>query len=131
MVTLKLLLWLLVIAAFVVGDWYQIKKKHSRPNYLLENILKGIAFILYGAYVFDAQNDMRTVNLLLWCAASWWIFFDISMGVILHGNPFYIGPNSGWIDRLGVKYPIAYWIAKLLALYVLVHTTINFYTKFS
>jgi hypothetical protein len=130
MITLKLLLWILVIAAFVVGDWYQIKKKHSRPNYLLENIMKGFFFILYGAYIWDAQNYLRTVNILLWCVTSWWILFDISMGVILHGQPMYIGPSSGWIDRLGIKYPWGYWALKLLAVYILIKTTVNFYTIF-
>jgi hypothetical protein len=131
MITLKLLIWLVVIAAFVAGDYYQIKVKKSRPFYLLENLAKGILFILYSAFVWDAQNDIRTLNLLLWCITSWWILFDIAMGVILHGHPLYVGPQSGWIYRLGFKYPLGYWIGKALALYVLVATTMNFYTKFA
>lgn len=126
-ITLKLLIWIAVIAAFVYADWYQIKKKKSRPFYLLENILKGFFFIVYGAVIWDTQNDIRTVNLLLWCASAWWILFDIAMGIVLHSNPIYIGPGSGWIDRLGIKYPWGYWIAKALALYVACHTTINIY----
>lgn len=131
MITLKLLLWIVVIAAFVAFGYYIIKVKKSRPFYLLENIVKGMLFILYGAFIWDAQPDISTLNLLLWCASSWWILFDIAMGSILHSNPLYIGPNSGWIDRLGVKYPIGYWAAKILALFVLCQTTINFYTKFA
>lgn len=129
MITLKLLLWIAVIAAFVVADLIQIKRG-NRPFYLLENIAKGAFFILYGVYIWDTQNDIRTLNLLLWCASSWWVLFDISMGIGLHGHPLYIGKNSGWIDRLGVKYPWGYWAAKLLAVYILVQTTYNVYAKF-
>jgi hypothetical protein len=130
MVTLKLLLWIVFIGLFVVWSVYNIRRG-NRPFYLLENIIKGFVFIIYGAFIWDSQSDMRTVNLLLWCATSWWILFDIATGVILHGNPLYIGKSSGWIDRLGVKYPWGYWALKLLALYVLIKTTVNFYTQFS
>lgn len=125
-ITLKLLLWIAVIAAFVWFNLWNIKRG-NRPFYLLENIVKGGLFILYGVYVWDTQNDIRTVNLLLWCGTSWWILFDISMGIGLHGRPLYIGKNSGWIDRLGVKYPLGYWLLKAIALYVLIATTINIY----
>lgn len=125
-ITLKLLIWIAVIAGFIWFSVWNIRRG-NRPNYLLENIAKGILFILYGAFIWDAQNDIRTLNLLLWCVTSWWIIFDASMGIILHNHPLYIGKNSGWIDRLGVKYPLGYWILKALALYVLIATTINFY----
>lgn len=129
-ITLKLLIWIAVIAAFVVADIVQIKRG-KRPFYLLENIAKGALFILYGVYIWDTQNDLRTLNLLLWCVTSWWILFDLSMGIALHRDPFYIGKNSGWIDRLGYRYRWEYWGVKLIALYVLIQTTYNFYAKFS
>lgn len=125
-IALKLLIWIAVIAGFIWFSVWNIRRG-NRPNYLLENIIKGILFILYGAFIWDAQNDIRTLNLLLWCVTSWWIIFDASMGIILNNHPLYIGKNSGWIDRLGVKYPLAYWILKALALYVLIATTINFF----
>src|SRR5690349_8339259 len=98
MITLKLILWVLVIAAFVMADTIQIRKG-NRPFYLVENILKGIAFILYGAFIWDTQADRFTLVLALWCAATWWVLFDAAIGLILHGNAFYVGKSSGWIDR--------------------------------
>jgi|SRR6188768_888177 len=130
MVTIKLLVWILVIVGFVLADWIQITKKHSRPFYLLENILKGIAFILYGAYIWNAQNELFTVVLILWCVTSYWLLFDLAMGLLLHGDPLYVGRNSGWIDRFHYVNDwtkIAYWIVKFMAVFTLIGTTINIY----
>jgi len=127
MITLKLLVWIIFIAGFVYYNWRVIEKKKSRPFYLLDNIAKGFFFILYGVYVWDSQNDIRTVNLALWCFTSFWLLFDLGLNLSRGLSPFYIGKSSGWIDQLGYKYPWGYWILKLLAAYVLVHTTINIY----
>jgi hypothetical protein len=125
MITLKLLLWVLVIAAFVMAGTYQIRKG-NRPFYLLENIFKGIAFILYGVYVWDTQYETFTLILIIWCASTWWVLFDSAMGVILHGNPFYVGKNSGWIDRfhyINNWTKVAYWICKFIALWAAIGST--------
>jgi hypothetical protein len=132
MITLKILFWFVVITGFVLYDYVKIKKG-ERPFYLVNFLLRGIAFVLYGAFVWDTQYELRTLNLFLFCVASFWVYFDILLGSLLHGNPFYIGPNSGWIDRAGLHNKwtnIAYWILKILALYVAVQTCINIYTKF-
>lgn len=129
MITIKLLFWIAIIAAFVVIDTYQIRKG-NRPFYLLENILKGVAFICYGSLIWHTQYEMFTVVLALWCVTTYWLLFDISMGVILHTDPFYVGRNSGWIDRfhyINTWTMIAYWTAKLIALFTAVATTINIY----
>jgi hypothetical protein len=132
MITLKILLWIFIIVGFALADYYVIKKG-SRPNYLLSFCVRGFVAICYMAWVWDTQYELRTLNLILFCVTSFWILFDILMGSLLHGDPFYIGPNSGWLDRfahLG-KWPnIAYWTLKILALYVAIQTAINIYTVF-
>jgi len=127
MITLKLLIWILFIAAFVVYNWIVIEKKKSRPFYLLDNIAKGFFFILYGVYVWHTQNDIRTVNLALWCFTSFWLLFDLGLNISRGLSPFYIGKSSGWIDRIGYKYPLGYWALKLLAFITLIQTTVNIY----
>lgn len=130
MITIKLILWLVVIAAFVYADWYQIVNKKSRPFYLLENILKGASFICYGAFIWDTQYEMFTVVLALWCGATWWVMYDMSMGIALHGDPLYVGRNSGWIDRfhyINNWTMLAYWILKFVAVVTIVVTTLNIY----
>src|SRR5688572_31910825 len=88
MITIKLLLWIAFIASFVAWSVYNIRKG-NRPFYLLENIIKGFAFILYGAYIWDCQYERFTLILAIWCAATWWVLFDAAMGIVLHGNPLY------------------------------------------
>jgi hypothetical protein len=130
MITIKLILWLIVIAAFVYADYYQIKKKHSRPFYLLENILKGAAFICYGSLIWQTQYEPFTVVLFLWCVTTYWLLFDIALGIALHSDPLYVGRTSGWIDRfhyLNNWTMLAYWIAKFIALITAVCTTLYIY----
>lgn len=131
-IALKLLIWIAFIGGFIYYQWYIIEKKKQRPFYLFDFfVIKGPAFILYGVYVWDTQNDLRTLNILLWCLTSFWILMDLGLNVSRGKSPFYVGKKSGWLDKFGVWLPWAYWALKLLAVYVLVHTTINFYTKFS
>jgi len=130
MITLKLLAWVVVIIAFVAWDYYEIVKKKTRPNYLLENIIKGVLFILYGVYIFDTQNDLRTVALVVYALTSYWIMFDLLLNSVRHLDPFYIGKTSGWIDRfahINSTTFVAYWVAKGLAAYGFVSSIIYLY----
>lgn len=131
-IALKLLIWIAFIAGFVYYQWYLIEKKKQRPFYLFDFfVIKGPAFIAYGIWVWDTQNDLRTLNILLWCVTSFWILMDLGLNVSRGKSPFYVGKQSGWLDRYGSRWPWAYWALKLLAAYILIQTTINFYTKFS
>jgi hypothetical protein len=130
MITIKLIIWLLVITAFVYADWYQIVKKGDRPFYLVENILKGVFLICWCSLIWNTQYERFTVVLILWAITAWWILFDIAMGLILHTDPLYVGRNSGWLDRLhylNTGTMIAYWTLKFIALFTLIGTTINIY----
>jgi len=130
MITLKLSLWFLVIVAFVALDYFEIVKKKSRPNYLLENILKGVCFIIYGAFIWNTQNNYRTVAIFIFCVTSYWILFDLILNSVRHLNPFYIGRNSGYIDRFAYINKatfIAYWTLKILAVTMCVQSIIYIY----
>jgi hypothetical protein len=132
MITLKTILWFVIITAFALVD-FTIIKKGSRPNYLLSFCIRGFVAIVYLAFMWETQYDLRTLNLILFCLSTFWVTFDIIMGSLLHGDPFYIGPNSGWLDRFAHVNQwtnIAYWVLKILALYIAVQTCINIYTKF-
>lgn len=118
MIILQLSLWLLVIIFFVWLDYYEIVKKHDRPNYLLENIIKGGLFILYGAFIWNTQNDYRTFAIFIYAATSYWILFDILLNSFRHLSPFYIGRKSGWVDRfayISKTTYVIYWIMKVIA----------------
>lgn len=125
MIGIKLAIWVVVILGFVAWNYYVIKVKKQRPFYLVDNILKGIAFVVYGALIWDTQYEMRTVWIAVYCATSYWLLFDVIMGIMLHGDPLYVGAGSGWIDQFGTKYPVAYWILKAVALVLLIQSIIK------
>jgi len=129
MITLKLLLWVAFIFGFAYYQYIVIVKRKSRPFYLLDFIFKGFAFIVYGAYIWDMQSDdtIRNLNIFLFCVSSFWLIFDMTMGIILHSDPLYIGETSGWIDKFGVRYKWAYFAIKIGALFTMIQTAINLY----
>lgn len=127
MITLYLLIWVALIWIDVWNNYEIIEVNDSRPNYLLMNIVRGMFFIVYGAFVWNAQADIRTFYIFLYCTTSFWVLFDLSLNVIRGKHPLYIGQNSGWIDQFGFKYPALYYIGKIVALAALVFSIAKIY----
>src|SRR5688572_9461336 len=120
MITFKLLIWILVIAGFVWWNWYQIKKKKQRPLYLVENIIKGVILICWCSLIWQTKYEQFTAVLILWAVSTYWVLFDMALGVALHSDPLYVGKSSGWIDRfhyINNWTMVAYWVAKLIAVF--------------
>lgn len=118
-ILLKLLLWFAYIAADIAINYYIIEKRKERPNYLLLNIIRGGAFIVYGAFIWNTQANWYTFYLFVFCVTSFWLMFDLVLNTIRGKHPLYIGPESGWIDRFGVKYNAIYYAGKILAVVAL------------
>lgn len=142
MIVIKLAIWVVIILGFVAWNHYVIKVKKQRPFYLLDNIAKGFFWILYGIFVWDVQMPWQADHssflnwynsvipyefrwILVYSATSYWLLFDVIMGFLLHGDPLYVGAGSGWIDRFGTKYPVAYWTLKSVALVLLIQSIIK------
>lgn len=127
MITLKLFIWLLYIAVDCWINFTIIEKNDARPNYLLMNIVRGGAFILYGAFVWDFQAEIWYANIFIFCTTSLWILFDLSLNIARKKHPLYIGAESGWIDRWGFKNRGLYYTCKVFVLVILVFAIINIY----
>lgn len=127
MITLKLLCWLAYVAVDVWTNFVIIERNRSRPNYLLLNIIRGMAFIVWGAFIVDFQYDIFYLNYFLFAITSFWIGFDLVLNIVRKKHPLYIGSNSGWIDQFGAKNRGVYYLAKVFALVVLVSSIINIY----
>lgn len=127
MTTLKLLLWLAYIAVDVWTNYVIIEKNDSRPNYLLMNIVRGCVFIVYGAFIWDTQADLRTLYIFIFCTTSFWILFDISLNLSRGKHILYLGKESGWVDRFGFKHPVIYYLGKVCALAALVFSIAKLY----
>lgn len=127
MITLKLLLWVVYIGLDVWINYTIIEVNNKKPNYLVLNIQRGIAFILYGVFIFDTQADLRTFYIFLYCTTSFSIFFDLALNISRDKHLLYIGQTSGWIDQWGFKNPFLYYIFKVLALAALVFSIVKIY----
>ena len=129
MTTIRILIWLLYIAADVVVNYYIIEEKKSRPNYIILFIARGGAFMLYASLVWGFQYEIWYSNIVLYCLTSFWLVFDLSLNLSRGKHALYIGPTSGWIDRAGIKYTGLYYFCKLAALVFLVLSIINIYMR--
>lgn len=127
MITLKLLVWIFYIGADILLNYRIIEVNKRRPRYLLLNIMRGSAFVLYGRLVWDIKPELWYLNVFLFCATSFWIGFDSVLNLVRGKHIFYIGPDSGLIDQWGFKNRGVYYFAKLCALVVLVLATINIF----
>jgi hypothetical protein len=127
MITIKLLCWIAYIAVDVWINYHIIEVNKARPNYLLLFIVRGIAFLLWAKFVVGFEYSFYYLNYFIFAVTSFWILLDLSINVARRKHLFYIGPSSGWIDRLGFKYPSVYYVAKVIALVWLVLSIINIY----
>jgi hypothetical protein len=127
MITLKLIIWQLYVSFDVWINYRIIEVNDSRPNYLLMNIVRGVAFVLYGRFVWDLSLDMEAFIILVYCTTSFWLLFDIGLNRARKKHPLYIGQHSGWIDQYGFKYPALYYLGKAVALAALIFSIAKIY----
>jgi hypothetical protein len=128
MTTLKLFVWLLFIAGDVWISFTIIERNRRRPRYLLLNIMRGIAFILWAKFVVGFEYDIFYLNYFVFATCSFWLLFDGALNAARGKHLLYIGATSGWLDRFGIKHQALYYIAKVIAVVGLTFATINIYT---
>lgn len=127
MITFYLLIWVAYIWIDVWNNYYIIEVNDRRPNYLLMNIVRGVAFVLYGRFVWDLSLDLQALYVFLYCLTSFWILFDLALNIARRKHPLYIGQHSGWIDQYGFKYPALYYLGKAVALAALIFSIAKIY----
>jgi hypothetical protein len=112
----KILGWIALIAANVHIDYWLIEKRKSGINHIVETIVRGMAGILYGAFVFNAQVE----------TGGWVILFEIASFVTIfepwlnlrRGRAWdYLSsaPDAAAWDRFFVKHQWLYYVVKLVA----------------
>lgn len=114
--------WILYIVIDALVNWYWIEKLKSVPNYIMLTIVRAWFFILVGITV-PVEPD-TFLDWLLFTTCSFWVFFDILLNTLRGKKWNYLGENS-FIDGLGHKYPIPYWIAKILALGTIIYLSLG------
>jgi hypothetical protein len=113
---IKILGWLVLIAANVYADNWLIKRG-TGINHMVETIARGMAMIVYGAFVFNAQVD----------TGVWVILFEASAFVTIFESWLNLKRGLAWDylsssqdaaawDLFFVKRRWLYYLAKLAAL---------------
>jgi hypothetical protein len=127
MITLKLLCWIAYIAVDVWINYHIIEVNKARPNYLLMNIVRGIAFLLWAKFLIHFEYELFYLNYFVFAVTSFWILFDLALNISRGRHPLYIGQTSGWIDQFGFQHQWLYYTAKVCAVAALVLSIINIY----
>ena len=132
MITIKLIVWLLLIAFNVYLD-----RNGRKPDYLVTGILRGIAAILYLGLIWDVQGgyslwtDFKEFwSLLLFMGTSYWLFFEVGLNYLRIKPLLYydrIERDSGWIDRFFADHPKLHTPAKIFALCLMILALIDIY----
>ena len=142
MVTFILLLWLIPIAVNVYVD-----RNGRKPNYGMMFVLRGMAAVVHGV-IFDIfcnyfpdnlhlysywQLFLIFLPLLLFYTTSFWIIFELALNKVCGRELLYYDRkerDSGWIDQVfDVLGNGPHFVAKLLALGVLILSIITIYNK--
>jgi hypothetical protein len=110
--------WIIYILLDVLVNWYWIEKEKQVPNYILSTIVRGWFFILIGITMDIEPSNFISWALFTFC--SFWVLFDLSLNFLRGKEWHYLGENSK-IDQLGLKYPLPFWIAKLIAFFLMIY----------
>lgn len=109
--TLKILLWLLVPIGKAVVDWYIIERLKKPVDHLIESIFVGMAMILYGAFVFDAQAGTHGAMVIVYEVSSYYIFFELALNALRRKPLDYLG-KTALTDRILSRHRWLYWTLK-------------------
>lgn len=108
MINWLLFTWLLypIGEAVVQGLLFKYKKNFGHvPGdafYLILFFIRGIAAILHGGLVVDAQPGVF-IPLFSYYAATHWLLFDVTLNKMRGKDIDYEGENSGWLKDVPFK----------------------------
>jgi len=127
-ITIKLLLWFIVILANTTAD-----ASGRKPFYLVMFILRAMAAIVHGSLFVDTDYHwMRYwIPVLTFEVTSFWIFFELILNIAQKRKLLYYDQkegDSGWIDRF-FKWAGPTWhlVAKIMVFVIMVLSIILVY----
>lgn len=104
-VTLFQVIWWLFIIVEAYRNHYIIVIDKERPNYLVSFILRGIAAILTGIILDPQLKSWEGVVIIIYLVSTFWVLFNPLLNKLRKLDFWYLGMNSGPIDRFFLKYP--------------------------
>lgn len=124
---LKLLPWIAFIIGDALYDFWEIKKG-QRPWYFNEWFIRAMAALAH-AFLWLPNNTIEWLPIVIWQVSIFWIVFDLFLNGLRRKPALYVGLNSGWFDPYFAEHPINHVIAKVMALALMVLSTIVIYHK--
>ena len=137
---IKLLIWLVPI---LFNVW--VDRHGKKPDYLVVNILRGIALIAYLSLVWDMQGGYSMIedfknnwSLFVFCLTSYWLVFEAALNIVRgrlkklgfwKGLLYYdtVEKDSGWIDSFFARYQKLHTPVKILALALMLMAITDIY----
>lgn len=130
--------WLLFILLEIGRNYYLIEIKNTKPIYFQSFILRGMAAILTGIFIFESRGTfdniydisqlsywdlfMRWWSVLSFQVASFFTLFSPILNLIRGKKITYRGKDSGWLDSLPVW---VYWFIYIVCLLYTLKILIN------
>lgn len=99
--------WVAFIVLEMLRNYIIIEEMHTRPNYLVSFILRGMISIFHGV-LFDCQDILQYGVLLLFQCTSFFVVFGPLLNKARGKEFWYLGEDSGWLDDLFMMIPYAY-----------------------
>lgn len=122
-VELLMIIWLLLTVIEAARNYWLIEIGKMRPNYLQSFIIRGIIAILHSVG-FNPVNFLDWLPILVWQCTGFFILFAPLLNILRGHKLFYIGEESGILDRYTYKYPWAYRILYYISIAAFIYTTI-------
>lgn len=103
---LRISYFIIVLAAFLLWNWWLIVIKRRSPNHLAQTFWRFIAWAA-GAGLLSHGSWYGGAVLLFAFHFAFWFPFSIGLNLLRHRAWNYIGENA-WIDRQARKWPGAF-----------------------
>lgn len=95
--SIQMIVWVVFILIASVYNAHLISEEGKRPNYLIHNMVKG--FVAFFMLLWMRVEPDNTLVPFVWLLTSYYAIFNPFLN-FQRGLPFfYVGMNSGWIDR--------------------------------
>lgn len=127
--TSLLLLWIVFIVVEVYRNYTVIVHQGRRPNYLISFVIRGMASIVHGI-LFDVEDMRDFMPLLLFQCSSFLIIFNPTLNILRKLDFWYVGRNSGWLDKAFYEDRGLYLLTYFGCLSVCITSILVIYYKF-
>lgn len=100
------------------GGVWPTEKPAQRPDYTLSFILRGMASILHG-FLFEVEETIEYLPILIFQVTTFLVIFNPLLNRIRGFDFWYLGRNSGWIDKWLLRMGKAFYIVVYSCLVVI------------